>query len=173
MDSPAVEGSKEAAPTEADADHIQLQLDLSWNPARSEETLFTNTESASSAPATLRILCTTTDARVQVDGEGYGEAPRVISGIEPGIHTVTVELPSGRSYSRQVFLRGGSVEELTVHATGTRDEEAAFVLRTISTILATLVAIPLGATDSARLAGETEIPGLITNFDVVEPIPRD
>lgn len=152
---------------------VPLELDLSWNPAASADSDFTWTEQAASRPATLRVLCTTDGARVIVDGEAYGEAPKVISGIEPGAHSVTIELPSGRSYTRQVLLRGGSVEELTVHPGGSRDEEAAFVIRTISTILATLVAIPATSTQSARLARETEMPGLITNFDVLEPVPQE
>lgn len=170
----ADEHEGEATPEEgAEARDVPIELDLSWNPARSAETDFAYSEQAATAPATLRVLCIADGARVQVDGQAYGEAPRVISGIEPGVHAVTVELPSGRSFTRQVFLRGGSVEELTVHPGGTRDEEAAFVIRTISSILATLVAIPASATDSARLGREVEMPGLITNLDVLEPVPQE
>ena len=161
-----------ASPGEA-KESTPIELDLSWNPALSDETVFTNEESDATKPATLRILCTTDGATVKIDGEPYGEAPRVVQDIAPGVHTVEVQLPTGPSFTRQIFLLGGRMEELTVHPGGTANSEAAFVLRTISTILATLVAIPAGATQSARLARETEMPGLITNFDVVEPVPRD
>ncbi len=170
---PTAAPAEEEETTPAEEEPAPLELDLSWNPTSSADADFTWSEQAAASPATLRVLCTTDGARVIVDGEAYGEAPKVISGLEPGAHTVTVELPSGRSLSRQILLRGGMVEELTVHPAGSRDEDAAFVIRTISTILATLVAIPATSTQSARLARETEMPGLITNFDVLEPVPQE
>jgi hypothetical protein len=148
-----------------------ITLDLKWSPATSEG--FTRSESRATEPATLRIICQSRSAVVSLDGQILGEAPKVVSGIEPGMHAVTVTMPSGLAYTRQVFVRGGSVEELSIRPGTTAGEEVAFAMRTVTTVLAVLAAIPAGATDSARLARQTEIPGLITNFDVVEAIPRD
>ena len=165
-ETPATEEAPEVEPA-------PIQLDLSWNPAASADADFASSEQAASSPATVRVLCTTDGAEVFIDGESYGMAPKVISGMEPGTHRVTIHLPSSQTLTRQILLRGGMVEELTVHPGGSRDAEAAFVLRTISTILSTLVAISATTTQSARLAREVEMPGLITNFDVLEPVPQD
>lgn len=162
----ATPGSDGVVPTPAGAE--RPALDLAWHPPGTESDAFVAREQSAAVPGTLKIVCDGMSVGITLDGERLGTTPLTVAGLEPGVHEITVEAPSGVVHTTQVFVPGGTVQELAVRPVSSTQEQVAIAMRTISTILSVLAAIPAGATPATWLAREPEMPGLITNFDVIE-----
>ncbi len=157
-----------ATPALADDPAPRLELDLEWHPP--DVPIPGSGEIAAMAPGALRIVCAGREARVELDGEAIGVCPQSRTGLTPGVHVVTFKIKGGKTVSRHVFVQAGSVHEVRLQPS-VKADRADVVVRTVSQIVSTAIAIVAGTQSSSRVGFELEVPGLITGSDALRGGP--
>jgi len=148
-----------------------VELDLVWKPPIQYPATFTGQEALLTSPGAVRVVCEAKSARVELDGTPLGACPQSRTDIPAGVHNVTIVMPSGSRFTQHVFVRGGEVSTLTVRPSAS-GETASIVINTVSTVVATAIALFAGASSNARIGVDPQTPGLITNAAAFRGDPR-
>ena len=151
------DGPTPIAPAATEPPSLDLQL-------RYDPTASSREEQAWGA---LKVSAKVDSTQIYLDGEPIGTGNALRSQVLPGLHVLEARLPSGRTLSKSVLIRPGSLVTYEVNIGSKKGEEAYIALMNVVSLLAS-TALGSAMAIEGSVPIHSDMPGLMTGLDAMK-----